>query len=69
MQSIKDLGNQISQNVQKHGSQASKEANKSVAKDSHASIGTRATAAKDMLGDKMDEHRHGTKEELYSAKK
>lgn len=29
-----------------------------VAKDSHASIGTRATAAKDMMGDKLDENRH-----------
>ena len=29
-----------------------------VAKDSHASIGTRATAAKDMVSDKLDENRH-----------
>ncbi|CAF9921230.1 MAG: Glucose-repressible protein [Heterodermia speciosa] len=65
----RDLGNQISENVQKHTSQASKEANKSVAKDSHASIGTRATAAKDMVSDKLDENRHAGKEELYSAKK
>jgi len=34
---------------------ASKEANKNVAKDSDASIGTRASAAKDALGDKADE--------------
>ena len=29
-----------------------------VAKDSNASLGTRATAAKDAMSDKMDEHRH-----------
>ncbi|KAL8785631.1 MAG: hypothetical protein Q9195_008551 [Heterodermia aff. obscurata] len=40
-----------------------------VAKDSNASIGTRATAAKDMVSDKIDEHQHAGKEELYSAKK
>lgn len=34
---------------------ASKEANKNVAKDSDASLGTRATAAKDAAGDKIDE--------------
>ena len=34
---------------------ASKEANKSVAKDSNADVGTRASAAKDALGDKVDE--------------
>lgn len=30
-----------------------------VAKDSHVPIGTRARAAKDAMGDKMDESRHG----------
>lgn len=34
---------------------ASKEANKNVAKDSDASLGTRASAAKDAVGDKVDE--------------
>lgn len=34
---------------------ASKEANKNVAKDSNASLGTRAEAAKDAVGDKVDE--------------
>ena len=34
---------------------ASKEANKSVAKDSNADASTRLTAGKDALGDKMDE--------------
>lgn len=37
---------------------ASKEANKNVAKDSDASLGTRATAAKDAAGDKVDETKH-----------
>ena len=34
---------------------ASKEANKNVAKDDNASLGTRASAAKDAAGDKLDE--------------
>lgn len=34
---------------------ASKEANKNVAKDSNASLSTRASAATDALGDKVDE--------------
>lgn len=37
---------------------ASKEANKDVAKDSDASLSTRATAAKDAAGDKLDESKH-----------
>lgn len=37
---------------------ASKEANKNVAKDSDASLGTRAQAAKDAAGDKVDESKH-----------
>lgn len=37
---------------------ASKEANKEVAKDPNVDLSTRATAAKDAVGDKMDEHKH-----------
>lgn len=37
---------------------ASKEANKNVAKDSDASLGTRAQAAKDAAGDKIDESKN-----------
>ena len=37
---------------------ASKEANKNVAKDDNASVGTRASAAKDAASDKMDESKN-----------
>lgn len=37
---------------------ASKEANKNVAEDSNQSIGTRASAAKDAAGDKLDESKN-----------
>lgn len=45
----------VGDKVSEATSGASKEANKSVAKDSNASLGTRASAAKDAAGDKMDE--------------
>ncbi|KAL8832748.1 MAG: hypothetical protein Q9191_000085 [Dirinaria sp. TL-2023a] len=50
--------NQASETLQGRGSEASKEANKNVAKDSDASLGTRAEAAKDAVGDKIDEQKH-----------
>ena len=40
------------------GATASKEANKQVAKDSNASLSTRAQAAGDAIGDKVDEQTH-----------
>lgn len=46
----------------------SKEANKNVAKDSNASLSTRATAAKDAMGDKKDEVSHDAKGEAYEQK-
>merc|ERR1711939_895253 len=39
------------------------EANKEVAKDSNVDVSTRASAAKDALGDKADEHKHGASAE------
>ncbi|MCJ1395295.1 Glucose-repressible protein [Xylographa bjoerkii] len=50
-----NAANYVGDTVQQGLSGASKEANKSVAKDSDASVGTRASAAKDAVGDKMDE--------------
>lgn len=52
---IIDVGDKINEAT----SGASKEANKDVAKDSNASLGTRANAAKDAVGDKMDESKAG----------
>ncbi|KAI1438344.1 glucose-repressible gene protein [Xylaria sp. CBS 124048] len=46
-------------------SSGSKEANKNVAKDSDASIGTRASAAKDAVGDKIDEQKHDTSANVH----
>ncbi|KAL9597334.1 MAG: hypothetical protein Q9219_005200 [cf. Caloplaca sp. 3 TL-2023] len=76
METLKNVGNQVSETVQGATSTASKEANKSqsfytvpyyvnnrsptsdVAKDDQASLGTRAEATKDMVGDKVDEQKH-----------
>ncbi|KAL8947159.1 MAG: hypothetical protein Q9222_006528 [Ikaeria aurantiellina] len=65
MDTIKNLGNQASETLQGATSTASKEANKDVAKDNDASIGTRATAAKDAVGDKVDEQKHSTNADVH----
>ncbi|UKZ83518.1 Glucose-repressible protein [Trichoderma virens FT-333] len=65
MDSIKQGANYVGEKVQQATSGASKETNKQVAKDSDASIGTRASAAKDALGDKMDESKHDAKGEAH----
>ncbi|KAK0392395.1 hypothetical protein NLU13_1890 [Sarocladium strictum] len=63
MDSIKQGANFVGEKVQEATSGVSKEANKEVAKDSNSPIGTRASAAKDALGDKADESKHGAKGE------
>ncbi|KAL6795739.1 glucose-repressible protein Grg1 [Trichoderma sp. SZMC 28013] len=65
MESIKQGANYVGEKVQQATSGASKETNKQVAKDSDASIGTRASAAKDALGDKVDESKHDAKGEAH----
>ncbi|CAF3443423.1 hypothetical protein SNK03_008499 [Fusarium graminearum] len=65
MDSIKNTVNQATEKVQEGLSGTSKEANKEVAKDSNAGIGTRASAAKDAASDKIDESTHGAKSEAY----
>ncbi|KAL8723771.1 MAG: hypothetical protein Q9225_000066 [Loekoesia sp. 1 TL-2023] len=55
---IRNLANQASETVQGATSTASKETNKNVAKDSDAPLGSRAEAAKDAVGDKVDEQKH-----------
>ncbi|KAI4286017.1 MAG: hypothetical protein L6R35_004518 [Caloplaca aegaea] len=81
MDTLKNVGNQVSETVQGATSTASKETNKSqsssttdawhsptdpsvsdVAKDSDAPVGSRAEAAKDAVGDKVDEQKHETLE-------
>ncbi|MCJ1412565.1 Glucose-repressible protein [Ptychographa xylographoides] len=65
MNTLKNAGNYVSETVQGAGSQASKEANKQVAKDSNATLSTRATATKDMIGDKLDQHGHETSANVH----
>jgi hypothetical protein len=60
--------NYVSESVQGSGATASKEANKETAKSDNASLSTRATAAKDAVGDKMDESSHNAKGEAYKEK-
>ena len=47
---------------------ATVEANKTVAKDSDASLSTRASAAKDAISDKFDEQKHQTKSDAFEEK-
>ncbi|KAH6689440.1 glucose-repressible gene protein [Plectosphaerella plurivora] len=65
MESVKNAANYVAETVQGAGATASKEANKNVAKDSNASLGSRATAAKDAVGDKFDESKHNTQADVH----
>jgi hypothetical protein len=57
----------VSESVQGGGAEASKEANKNVAKSSDASLGSRASAAKDAVVDKKDETSHNTKADVHKG--
>jgi hypothetical protein len=65
METIKNAANYVSETVQGTGAEASKEANKSVAKDSDASLSSRLTAGKDAVGDKVDQTSHNTKADVH----
>merc|ERR1739848_424562 len=65
MDSVKQAGNFVSDKVQQAAHRTSKEANKEVAKDSNAPIGTRASAAKDAVGDKAKESKHDAKGDAH----
>ncbi|KAF7552487.1 hypothetical protein G7046_g7402 [Stylonectria norvegica] len=65
METAKQAVNYVAETIQGAASGASKETNKQVAKDGNVSIGTRATAAKDALGDKVDETKHDNKAEAH----
>ncbi|KAJ9612364.1 hypothetical protein H2200_003961 [Cladophialophora chaetospira] len=58
MDTIKDTANYVGDKASELTSGASKEANKNVAKDSDASLGTRASAGKDAVSDKLDESKN-----------
>ena len=65
MDSVKQGANYVAESVQQATSGLSKEGNKQVAKDSNASVGTRASAAKDALSDKASETKHDGKAEAH----
>merc|ERR1711939_587051 len=65
METIKNAANYVAESVQGGGAQVSKEANKQVAKDGDASVGTRASAAKDAVSDKIDQSSHEGKADLH----
>jgi len=65
MDTIKNAANYVTESIQGAGSTASKEANKNVAKDSDASLTTRAQAAGDAIGDKVDEQTHNRKADVH----
>ncbi|KAI1853695.1 hypothetical protein JX265_003971 [Neoarthrinium moseri] len=60
MDKINNAANYVSDTVKGAVSTGSKEANKEVAKDNNASVGTRLSAGKDAIGDKIDEQKHNT---------
>ncbi|KFY94304.1 hypothetical protein V500_03346 [Pseudogymnoascus sp. VKM F-4518 (FW-2643)] len=65
METVKNAANYVAESVQGTGAEASKEGNKQVAKDSDASLSSRATAAKDAVVDKKDETSHNTKADVH----
>ncbi|KAK6851014.1 hypothetical protein PG990_008091 [Apiospora arundinis] len=65
MDKIQNAANYVSETVQGAVSTGSKEANKEVAKDGNATVGTRLSAAKDAVGDKVDEQKHNTSADVH----
>ncbi|KAM3080887.1 Glucose-repressible protein [Clarireedia jacksonii] len=65
METVKNAANYVAETVQGAGATASKEANKNVAKDNDASLGTRANAGVDAVKDKFDEQKHDTKADVH----
>ncbi|KAL4735239.1 glucose-repressible protein Grg1, partial [Aspergillus similis] len=68
METVKNAVNYVSESVQGAGASASKETNKNVAKDSDASLTSRATAAKDAVVDKKDEKTHDAKADVHKGR-
>lgn len=64
---IQNAGHYVSDKLHGHSSQASKEVNKDVAKDSHAPLESRAAAAKDAVTDKAGEAGHKSKAEAHKG--
>ncbi|CCU82845.1 unnamed protein product [Blumeria hordei] len=64
MDTVKQAANYVTESIQGGGAEASKEANKNVAKDSESNLSSRVTAAKDAVVDKKDEMSHNTKADV-----
>ncbi|KAJ6004972.1 glucose-repressible protein [Penicillium herquei] len=67
METAKNAANYLSESIKGSGHETSKEANKKVAKDSDAGLGTRVSAAKDALKDKGQEEKHDAKADAYKG--
>ncbi|RFU78308.1 hypothetical protein TARUN_3930 [Trichoderma arundinaceum] len=65
METAKQAFNYVAESIQGATSGASKETNKEIAKNDNVDISTRATAAKDALGDKFDETAHNNKADAH----
>ncbi|KAJ2974467.1 hypothetical protein NQ176_g6039 [Zarea fungicola] len=65
METAKQAVNYVAESVQGAMSGVSKEANKEVAKDNNANVGTRLTAAKDAVGDAISESGHNAKADAH----
>ncbi|KAK4109469.1 hypothetical protein N656DRAFT_800979 [Canariomyces notabilis] len=68
MDTIKNAGNYVSDKLQSTTHSASKEANKDVAKDNNAGIGTRLQATGDAISDKTKESKHDASAEANKQK-
>ncbi|KAJ5291628.1 glucose-repressible protein [Penicillium angulare] len=65
METVKQAANYVAETVQGSGATAEKEANKTTAKNSDASVTTRAQAAFDAAGNKIDEQKHDVKADVH----
>ncbi|EGS17249.1 uncharacterized protein CTHT_0065680 [Thermochaetoides thermophila DSM 1495] len=63
MDTLKNTANYVSDKMKSATSGASKEANKEVAKDSSAGLGSRLQATGDMISDKAKETKHSASAE------
>jgi len=68
MENIKAGAQAIGEKAQAKASEAKHEANKTAAKDSDLPAGTRLQAAKDAVGDKVDQTKHEVNKEYQKQK-
>ena len=66
MDTLRHTGKAISAKVSEGGSATSKETNKQIAKDSNVSMTTRARAAANAVGDKLDQKTHAVSTTQHS---